>query len=397
MRPTRLRFSGVLEKGLVTIGAMAEAKPQQRWLGVATCVAAICLGGGLARLTEGSYEPAWISTITERLEANATIARIVPRREPARDLAATAPRPQEGAGLADTTLTATTPQSLSPANEATQIADLPDPGASHLANGLVMTGSTPHRLILFTFDDGPDPRTTPILLDHLDHLDIKAVFFLTGSRLVGPTPRQQEQAELAREIVRRGHLVGNHTYTHPQLPLLTYEDATYEIERSAEAIERAIGVKPFLLRPPGGSRSPRIDRLIASRGYTEMLWNLGTGDFQVRDAEEVVRTFGRVLDRQAEETPDRGGIVLMHDTHPWTVAAFPAIVQELRRRNCKLLEEGGELYDIVDDPALFFESRGERDPSLTARPATLEPKKLEARQAELRKLTRAQCSVLASR
>ncbi len=152
------------------------------------------------------------------------------------------------------------------------------------------------------------------------------------------------------------------------------------------------------MRPPGGSRSARVDRLLAERGYTDVLWNLGAGDFQVRDAEEVVRTFDRVLERRERENGELGGIVLLHDTHPWSVEALPRIVGSLRERNCALLASGDELYDIVDDPSLFFSPLEEGDdPSTLAEPARIPPEILEARQARLREETTQRCHALASR
>ncbi|MCA9603291.1 MAG: polysaccharide deacetylase family protein, partial [Myxococcales bacterium] len=104
--------------------------------------------------------------------------------------------------------------------------DVPEPPThdatgERFRDGMVITGATPHRLILFTFDDGPHWKTTPRLLDMLDATGIHAVFFLTGDRLVGQGKRQDEQRALVKEIAARGHFVGNHTFAHVQLPLLT--------------------------------------------------------------------------------------------------------------------------------------------------------------------------------
>lgn len=272
-----------------------------------------------------------------------------------------------------------------------------DPGGERFRDGLVMTGATPHRLILFTFDDGPDTRNTPQLLEALDTAGIKAVFFVTASRFSAQTPRQRAQAELAREIVRRGHVIANHTLNHSQLPLLDYDAIVHEVEEAERIIERTVGVRPWLFRPPGGGRSARTDRIIESRGYTNMLWNLGTGDFQVRTADDVVRTWLRVMDRRERDTGERGGIVLMHDTHRWSVEAFPRMVAELRSRNCDLLREGEELYDIVDDPSLFFTPRGDAEYGSEAPPTELREAELEARQTALRERAERRCGAVASR
>lgn len=275
--------------------------------------------------------------------------------------------------------------------------DAPDPFGAALRDGLVITGGTPHRLVLFTFDDGPDHRYTPGLLDTLDALGIKAVFFLTARRFEGTTPRERRLAEIAQDIVRRGHLVGSHTMDHVQLPLLSGPELEEQVLGTERVFERVLGERPWLIRPPGGSRSARIDRWLAGRGYTQLLWNVGTGDFQVRDADEVLRTFWRVLERRERDHGERGGVVLLHDIHEWSVEAFPRMVRDLERRNCDLLAHGEELYDVVDDPRPFFVARGAADSSEDAPPAMPDPEWIEARQARLRTRTEARCAQLAMR
>jgi peptidoglycan/xylan/chitin deacetylase (PgdA/CDA1 family) len=266
-----------------------------------------------------------------------------------------------------------------------------------VSDGLVMSGATSHRLIMFTFDDGPDPRNTPRLLDHLDTYGVRAVFFLTASRMRGTGAWVEENRELAREIVRRGHLVGNHTVDHAQLPTLDNAQLAEQIDGADEIFTRVLGSRSWLLRPPGGARSARVDRMLASRGYTQMMWNLGTGDFQVRSAEEVLEVWTRVLARREREHGERGGIVLLHDTHAWSVDAFPMIMSYLRDRNCELLEQGEELYDIVDDPAVFHVARADQDASVLAPPAAPEARVLEERQALIREATAQRCAAVAAR
>jgi peptidoglycan/xylan/chitin deacetylase (PgdA/CDA1 family) len=276
---------------------------------------------------------------------------------------------------------------------------LPHPGpfAEGLRDGKVITGATAHRFVLFTFDDGPDLRNTPRLLDTLDELDVKAVFFLTASRLAGNGPWSVRNQELAREILRRGHVVGNHTVDHAQLPLLSDESVLSQVSEADAIFERTLGERTWLVRPPGGARSERVDALLASRGYTQVLWNLGSGDFQVRSAEDVFRVWRRVLQVRGRDAGERGGVVLLHDTHEWSVEALPMIVSWIREQNCRLLDEGEELYDIVGDPSVFFVPRGDDSSSAEAPPAAPDPRVIEIRQRRLRSEAHARCARLASR
>ncbi|HJL20262.1 MAG TPA: polysaccharide deacetylase family protein [Sandaracinaceae bacterium LLY-WYZ-13_1] len=271
----------------------------------------------------------------------------------------------------------------------------PGPFGEPLREGRVITGRTPHRLILFTFDDGPDARNTPRLLDVLDDHGVHAVFFLTANRLDGAGPWHRTNQDLAREIVARGHMVANHTVDHAQLPLLDDAGVLAQVRGADRIFERVLGQRTWLMRPPGGARSERVDALLADRGYTQVLWNLGTGDFQVRDAEEVFRIWRRVLERREREHGDRGGIVLLHDTHEWSVEAVPMILGWLDDRNCELLAEGRELYDVVGDPSYFFAPRGDASPSAEAPPASPSERVLEARQRALRAETRRRCGRVA--
>jgi peptidoglycan/xylan/chitin deacetylase (PgdA/CDA1 family) len=265
-----------------------------------------------------------------------------------------------------------------------------------LREGRIMRGLTPHRLILFTFDDGPDRNTTPLLLDRLDAAGVRAVFFLTGDNLRGENVAERKNQEIARETVRRGHWVASHGMRHRQLPLLNDYEALLEVGQTEAVFRRVLGARPWLIRPPGGARSTRIDRLLAERGYTTMLWNLGAGDFQVRTAADVHKTWQAVFERRRAQG-EEGGIVLLHDTYAWSVDAFQLIVQDLLNRNCELLAKGEELYDFVDDPGLFFEARGTADASAEAAPLRLSPEALEARQAPLREETTQRCQALATR
>lgn len=270
------------------------------------------------------------------------------------------------------------------------------PFAEPLRQGRVIGGSTPHRLILFTFDDGPDPRNTPRLLDLLDDRGVKAVFFLTASRIAEETPWARRNRAIAQDIVRRGHIVANHTMDHVQLPLLDDAAVLAQVQRADRVFQEVLGERTWLLRPPGGARSERVDALLAEAGYTQVLWNLGTGDFQVRKAEDVLTTFRRVLERREREVGDRGGVVLLHDTHAWSVDAVPMILDWIDSQNCELLARGEELYDVVGDPSFFFTPRGDADPSQAAPPATPDPFVLEQRQRSLRVDTRQRCGRLAA-
>ena len=100
-------------------------------------------------------------------------------------------------------------------------------------------------MIALTFDDGPGPYTAQ-LLDILDQHGAKATFFLIGSKV-------SAQADVLRRMHARGHQLGNHSWSHPELPKLPVGQIAGEIDRTNDAIKQATGIKPTILRPPYGA------------------------------------------------------------------------------------------------------------------------------------------------
>jgi peptidoglycan/xylan/chitin deacetylase (PgdA/CDA1 family) len=305
----------------------------------------------------------------------------------ARRAAVAIERPQDMASSAVPTWTSVLPARDAPQPEAPAPAE-----RAAYGGGRIIEGSTPHRLIFFTFDDGPDRRTTPLLLDRLDAVGIKAGFFLTAGRIAGRNAMEREQATLAQEIVARGHTVGSHTVDHMQLPLLGDRAALAQVIGAENIFKRVLGFRPSLIRPPGGAHSTRIDELLAQRLYTTVLWNLGAGDFQVKSAAEVLDIFRKVLERREREHGDRGGVVLLHDTYSWSVDAFQLIWADLWARNCKLLARGEELYDVVPDLGFFYQARGTAAADMIADPARPPASVIRQRQARLRTEAQQRCN-----
>jgi peptidoglycan/xylan/chitin deacetylase (PgdA/CDA1 family) len=282
-------------------------------------------------------------------------------------------------------------QPLEPDAEAVSPAEKPGLGA-RFRDGLVITGSTRHRIIHFTFDDGPDPRYTPALLDELDRAGVKATFFFSASRFHGRSERSRQTMELAREVLRRGHQVGSHSMQHARMARMTRAEVVQQLEESRSAFERVFGARTFLFRPPYGSRSARVDRLLEERGYTQVQWNIGLADWVERPPEDVLHTWKKVLRRNEEKEGQRGGVVLMHDTDPRTAEAFRLIVDDIRRRNCELLEQGEELFDIVDDLGPFFHPLGQQEAGAHAPPAPADERWFQKRQEELKEQLGKSCS-----
>lgn len=369
---------------------------------VTVSLASLTLGAATAALASNEVLGARIENDDAELSTTRSTPVTPSVSEPSA-IAATGPVPDVLVGAATTPISEDTaphaeivPTTLM-ATPITEPVRAGDTVASNLRGGLVLHGATPHRLIMFSFDDGPDHRYTRDLLDELDHQEIRAVFFLVARRFAGNTRREQQHAEIVQEIARRGHVIGSHSMDHANLPISTMAELDEQIEGASDVFERVLGQRPTLFRAPGGDRSGRVDSFLAEHGYTQMLWNLGSGDAQVRSAADVVGTFFRVMSRREHENGDRGGIVLLHDIHAWSVEAFPLIVREFEERNCELLAQGEELYDFVDDPGVFFVERIEGESVSDAAPSIEpEPSWLAARQERARARAERRCAEMAN-
>jgi peptidoglycan/xylan/chitin deacetylase (PgdA/CDA1 family) len=154
------------------------------------------------------------------------------------------------------------------------------------------------RAIALTFDDGPNPMVTPRLLELLDQYEAKATFFLMGAHV-------RECIELTWEIAARGHALGNHTYTHPNLAMMSTRKIEEELAWCGETIESAAGKRAPLVRPPFGFRGPQLGGAVRRSDMGPVvMWSAMARDWQPQPSERVSRRLRRV----------RGGdIVLLHD------------------------------------------------------------------------------------
>ena len=178
-------------------------------------------------------------------------------------------------------------------------------------------GGRDGRYVALSFDDGPSTYT-PRVLRLLRRARARATFFVVGSR-----------AAARPDLVRAESLlgaVGNHTWTHPRLASLDRRDVIQQLLRTQAAIVRATGgVRPVLFRPPYGVGTPAEAAAARALGLVDVRWSVDSLDSRPwATPASVVRN---VL---AGLRP--GAIVLLHEIHPWTVAALPRILRALRRR-----------------------------------------------------------------
>jgi peptidoglycan/xylan/chitin deacetylase (PgdA/CDA1 family) len=194
--------------------------------------------------------------------------------------------------------------------------------------------STAPRELVLTFDDGPDLKHTPVVLDELDRHGVKAIFFVTGDRLVGNRPEDLARRELVRQIAARGHLVANHTMTHRNL-CQHPDEAAAEIDSTSEVLAASTGVRPMLFRAPYGARCRVLEAALAARELGSVGWNLDPQDWNDQDSAGVLSYLTSRLHRL------RGrGILLLHDTHPASVFAVGPMLDWIARENRRAAAAG---------------------------------------------------------
>jgi peptidoglycan/xylan/chitin deacetylase (PgdA/CDA1 family) len=165
--------------------------------------------------------------------------------------------------------------------------------------GKTFTGfSRDSKKLALTYDDGPNDAHTQRLLEVLAKHNVPATFFLIGRYV-------KQRPGLAREIAQAGHMIGNHTQTHPLLIFKSEIEIKREITQCSSALEDAVGESSNLFRPPFGGRRPAVLRIVRELGLQPVMWNVTGYDWNAPPAAEIER-------KVAKRIPD-GSVILLHD------------------------------------------------------------------------------------
>lgn len=170
-------------------------------------------------------------------------------------------------------------------------------------------------VVALTFDDGPNPRYTPQVLDILYDEQVPATFFLVGEKL-------SENKLLVQEIALSGHEIGSHTFSHADLTTLDTEGIQREIQQTADVLHKILPDYTIEhVRPPYGRYTPKVQAAI---DLPLILWTIDSGDWENPDAERIYTTVVNHI--------QDGDTIVFHDDNPQTVAALKKIITELKTR-----------------------------------------------------------------
>lgn len=204
-------------------------------------------------------------------------------------------------------------------------------------NGTVSSGK---KQIALTFDSGWIYDQTIPILDVLDQHGVKATFFPRAGWLIGSDGGIKGR-ELGKEIVRRGHTVGNHSLEHKHMTKMSAAEFREDIRESTRIIEEVCGVRPYLFRPPYGENySDQLLTILAEEGYPyTIMWSIDTLDWDAGntrkvDGKETLIDVNFIVNRvlKNEEKKKNNGIVLMHVGGPATAQALPEIIDGLKEQ-----------------------------------------------------------------
>ncbi|WP_155054617.1 polysaccharide deacetylase family protein [Streptomyces blattellae] len=209
--------------------------------------------------------------------------------------------------------------------------------------------SVPDDSVVLTFDDGPDPKWTPKVLDTLKKYNAHAVFFITGTMA-------SRYPDLVRRMVDEGHEIGLHTFNHPDLSYQSKERIDWELSQNQLALAGSVGIRTSLFRPPYSSKAANMDNnswpvteYIGSRGYITIVNDTDSEDWRKPGVDEIIRN----------STPKsgEGAIVLMHDSggdRHQTVQALDQLIPQLQGEGY----EFQNLTEALNAPSAHIEVTG---------------------------------------
>jgi peptidoglycan/xylan/chitin deacetylase (PgdA/CDA1 family) len=200
---------------------------------------------------------------------------------------------------------------------------------------ILRRGKRHGKMIALTFDDGPHPTHTPKLLKILKDNNVKAAFFMLGSRI-------NEYPKIAARVHAEGHEIGNHSYTHPFYNKSKQEKIDREISRTDAAIKKLTGYNEVkLLRPPYGALPKYVIKKAEEDGFHIVMWSYDSKDYQGHSVDYML---DKVLKRVKS-----GDVMLFHDIHANTVKLIAEMVPLLKKAGYKFVSLN-EIYDLGYEP-----------------------------------------------
>jgi len=196
-----------------------------------------------------------------------------------------------------------------------------------LRNGTFYRANIPEKVVAITFDDGPSPQWTPLILDELKKANVKATFFMLGEHV-------KKYPQVARRVAAEGHDIGNHTYSHHVLIYYKMDELESEIKEAEHIIRQVTGKTTVFFRPPKAWLTGEEKQKIKELGYQVVLWSLNSKDWVTFDDKYIIKYLLHHV--------RPGDIILFHDSggvftveggnRKETVLAIRKLIERLKER-----------------------------------------------------------------
>lgn len=182
-------------------------------------------------------------------------------------------------------------------------------------------GNTSKKVLYLTFDNGYENGFTANILDTLKSKNVPATFFVTGQYVT-------EQAELMKRMVQEGHIIGNHSWSHPDMTTMPDEKIIAELARIKQEVAKITGQKEMnYLRPPRGIFNERVLKVSKEAGYTNVFWSLAYKDWEVNRQKGKQYAFEQIM-KQIHP----GAIMLIHSVSSDNAGALPDVIDAARKQ-----------------------------------------------------------------
>lgn len=202
-------------------------------------------------------------------------------------------------------------------------------------DSLFLAGRQDKKVVALTFDDGPDDTYTPRILEILNQQDVKATFFLVGSRI-------KDYPSVVSQLVAGGHQIAGHGWTHTNYRIKTPEEIKQDLANLASAFQKYSGMEPVMFRPPYGELSVETMNQLVDSGYTAVGWTADSLDWYSGTVDRIL------LNTLINTRP--GSIILMHSTGvnlDATVKALPELIYTLKAQGYSFVT----VADLLGRPA----------------------------------------------
>lgn len=198
---------------------------------------------------------------------------------------------------------------------------------------VISRGKTGRNVVALTFDDGPAEPTTRRIMDLLDHFSVKATFFVSGVNAL-------KHPDIIREMIRRGHTIGNHSFHHNPFLMLGGYHYLYKEVSKAQDILKDMGVRMLIFRPPVGIISPKLPSVLDKLGMFCVTFSCRGGDFGNR---RVRNLSSRILKKVKADD-----IILLHDVTPHGGEARAVLLGEIEKILLGLNRQGLKVVPLAD-------------------------------------------------